>query len=407
MNHFKTITCIYMSIWSAIIGAAIGLYLQTINWIIELVWKIFPAVIHIPKTWQPWCILLPMGLIIGISQHFVGQYPLTIAEVLSEVKTKGHFDYHRWGKILYSGLLILGAGGSIGPEASASGLAAGMIYWLGRRYKLIMIRQDELIQLPWWQQIIRMLAMRLRGFDDKVDARPLNTYFDSPRTRKIAYRWWTLCGIIGILAFFKVFPQEGVIGFHLPNIHWQWQGLLVVIPAMVVGAAFGWLFTLFGEWGERWFGRSQHPVINGVLGGLLLACATLLSRDVLFSGEFSIQSFAHHCLQMSPAFLLAFAFVKAFVTNIGFSLGWRGGTIFPAIFSSLAIGAVAAHYLVWMPQLTVTIAVTVAITVIIERPLLTAVLLWLLLPLQFAPIILGIAYGTHYLQTKLRRRSDD
>lgn len=404
MKRLKALTFVYMSVGSLVIGALIGGYLQIINWLIDFFWTTLPAALHLPKQLTTWCILLPMGLLIGLAQRYIGQYPLTIAEVLSEVKLKGHFDYHRWWKILLCGLLILGAGGSIGPEASASGLAAGMIYWLGCRYKLVMAQKDQLAGQKLTRQVALIVGMRNQNHLAQIKVQPLNAYFATPTHKKIAYRVWTLCGIIGLLAFFKVFPQEGVIGLHLPHIDWQWQGLLVVIPAMIVGWLFSLLFIKLGQLGEYWFGRTQHFIIKGILGGIMLAIAALLSRDVLFSGEFSIQHFAQHSLTMAPLFLISFAVVKAFVTNVGFCLGWRGGTIFPAIFSSLAMGAFAAHYLGWMPQLTMTIVVTVAITVIIERPLLTAVMLWLLLPVQFAPIILIMAYLTNYLKKKFSRQ---
>lgn len=404
MSRLKTLTFIYMSFWSIVIGAVIGLYLQTINWLIDFVWKVLPKVLHIPYHWTTWCILLPMGIIIGVSQHYVGQYPLTIGEVLGEVKMKGHFTYHRWMRIVFNGLLILGAGGSIGPEASASGIAAGMIYWLGCRYKLVMSQQANLASLSTWRQIRIITTARIKNHQEQVDSHPITNYFDRPKTKKSAYTVWTLFGILGMLAFFKLFPQEGVIGIHTPTIHWQWQGLLVIIPAMIAGWLFGWLFVKIGQLSQKYLNDTLHPIVNGFLGGLMLAIAAMFSRDILFSGEFSIQGFAQKCLSMSPMFLLLFALIKATVTNAGFSLGWRGGTIFPAIFSSLSVGALAAHYLAWMPRLTVAITVTTSITIILERPLLTAVLLWLLLPIQFAPIILVVAYLTNYLNQKMHHK---
>ena len=131
MPRLKVLTTIYMAFWSLIIGAATAAYLDLINWVIDFFWKDIPAWLSIPSAWRPLAICMPLSIVIGLSQKYVGAYPLTIAQVLDEVKITGHFDYHRWKQIIYSGLLILGAGASVGPEASASGLVAGMIYWLG------------------------------------------------------------------------------------------------------------------------------------------------------------------------------------------------------------------------------------------------------------------------------------
>ena len=42
--------------------------------------------------------------------------------------------------------------------------------------------------------------------------------------------------------------------------------------------------------------------------------------------------------------LLVIAVIKTLSTNIGFSLGWRGGKIFPSIFASVAVGAAIAQF---------------------------------------------------------------
>lgn len=189
MNRLKTLTFIYMSFWSIVIGAITGLYLQTINWVIDLIWKALPHALHIPHYWTTWYILLPMGIIIGMAQHFLGQYPLTIGEVLGEVKMKGHFDYHRWPKIVFNGLLILGAGGSIGPEASASGIVARMIYWLGCRYKMIMSRQPQISTLSLGQQIKVMSTARISDWQAQIDARPITVYFSSAKRKKMGLHY--------------------------------------------------------------------------------------------------------------------------------------------------------------------------------------------------------------------------
>lgn len=97
-------------------------------------------------------------------------------------------------------------------------------------------------------------------------------------------------------------------------------------------------------------------------------------------------------MQISPLFLLVIAVIKTLSTNIGFSLGWRGGKIFPSIFASVAVGAAIAQFLPIMPVMCVAITVSASIAVILGKPLLTAILLILLLPIELAPVILVSAY---------------
>lgn len=398
MQRYKLLTWSYLTFWSIVIGIITGIYLNTINVVIDLFWHDLPNLLNIPTQWKAVAVCLPLSLVIGLTQKFIGAYPLTIAEILSETKIRGHFDYHRWWKILFAGLLILGSGASVGPEASASGLVAGMIYWLGCRYKLIRDHANSASNQAFYNQLQLIWLTRLKNTEHQ---KPLTDYFHTDRERKAFYLIWTLVALVGFFGYFHFFPQEGVIGFHHPQVAWQWQGILVVLPAMVIGWIFGFLFVKISELSEKWVGRWNAPIIKAILGGILLVCAAMFSKDILFSGEFSIVPFAHSSLRLAPGFLIALAFIKALVTNLGFALGWRGGTIFPAIFSSLAIGATLAQFLPWMPKLTASLVVATAITVILEKPLISAVVLILLLPIQFSIFILLICVLTNWLLKKV------
>lgn len=398
MQRYRLLTWFYLAFWSIVIGITTGVYLNTINVVIDLLWRDLTNLLNIPTQWKAVAVCLPLSLVIGLTQKYIGAYPLTIAEILSETKIKGHFDYHRWWKILFAGLLILGSGASVGPEASASGLVAGMIYWLGCRYKLIRDHADVGSHKSFFDQIHLIWLTRLEHTDHQ---KPLTEYFRSDRQRKIFYLFWTLVATVGFFGYFHFFPQEGVIGFHHPQVAWQWQGILVVIPAMVIGWLFGFLFVKISELSVKWVGRWNAPIIKAILCGMLLVCAAMFSKDILFSGEFSIVPFAHSSLQLAPGFLIALAFIKALVTNLGFALGWRGGTIFPAIFSSVAIGATLAQFLQWMPKLTASLVVATAITVILEKSLISAIVLMLLLPIQFSIFILLICVLTNWILKKI------
>lgn len=95
------------------------------------------------------------------------------------------------------------------------------------------------------------------------------------------------------------------------------------------------------------------------------------------------------------------------MANFGFTLGWRGGTIFPAIFASVACGATLVHLLPWMPQLTITIVVAASLSGILDKPLLATVLIAVLFPIQYILIVLIVCYLTNYLKKKWYERVND
>lgn len=202
-----------------------------------------------------------------------------------------------------------------------------------------------------------------------------------------------MIGVVGAAIVFKLFPEEGLFGIHHRHILWQWHySMYVIIPLIV-----GWSFGMFFLWSEKWSDYVAEkitisPIIKATIWGIVLALLTLITSYALYSGEFQIVPFVHQALQISPLFLLVIAVIKTLSTNIGFSLGWRGGKIFPSIFASVAVGAAIAQFLPIMPVMCVAITVSASIAVILGKPLLTAILLILLLPIELAPVILVSAY---------------
>ena len=79
---------------------------------------------------------IPLGFLIGFLNERWGKYPLTIEQSADAGKDEnGQLNYHNWWKSFILGLLALGAGGSIGPEASTTVLTSSMINWLGDRMR--------------------------------------------------------------------------------------------------------------------------------------------------------------------------------------------------------------------------------------------------------------------------------
>lgn len=62
-------------------------------------------------------------------------------------------------------------------------------------------------------------------------------------------------------------------------------------------------------------------------------------------------------------------------------INWRGGKISRQFLLAVAVGAAVAQFIPIQPAITVSLAVVASVTIILEKPLLTAILLiFLLLP---------------------------
>ncbi|WP_257795488.1 chloride channel protein [Lactobacillus crispatus] len=338
----------------------------------------------VPSQALPFFICIPFGFIIGILIKRLGSYPLTIEEVLMSVKQQGKINYHNWWKSLTLGLISLAAGGSIGPEASTTVLGSGMVNWLGDRLRLIAYSSDWKWNHFWDTIVSKKQLKKLPKF---------SSLFKSKLHQKVFCLIMVMIGVVGAAIVFKLFPEEGLFGIHHRHILWQWRYSMYVIILLIVG----WSFGIFFLWSEKWsdyFAKkiTISPIIKATIWGIVLALLTLITSYALYSGEFQIVPFVHQALQISPLFLLVIAVIKTLSTNIGFSLGWRGGKIFPSIFASVAVGAAIAQFLPIMPVMCVAITVSASIAVILGKPLLTAILLILLLPIELAPVILVSAY---------------
>lgn len=365
------------------------------NWIIHFIWENIGTLIS-SEVLRPFFICVPFGLLIGYLNKYLGNYPLTIGEVLGEIHLNGRIKYQNWWKNVLLELVALGGGGDIGPEASTTALTTEMVNWLGDRIKVAARKTDLNLKEQCKTLWIRAL--------DQTAAQE-GTFKELFKSKK-RYLTFILYGIsiavLGLALIFKAFPQEGVFGIHHPQIIWQWQGIFSLVLAVLGGWIFGYFFIKCGQINKKVTAfQNKYSILKGILGGLMLAFVALITKDVLFSGEFQIVRFTHQALMIAPLFLIIIAFLKAVVSNVGFFLGWRGGTIFPAIFASVAWGAVLVHIMPWMPQLMVTGVVTASLSVILDRPIIIIAIIAVMFPIQFLLIVIGICYFTIYLKKKL------
>lgn len=382
---------VYSIFWSFVIGICTATYLNLVNILIDFVWHTFAEKLELPKKFIPFAFCIPMGFIIGVLIQKLGKSPLTIEEVMKETKTAGHLDYHSWWKSVVLGLLSLSAGGSIGPEASTTVLCACMVNWLGDRLRAINYAPNYQWTHVWNTNFDKSKLPTYPRFSD---------FFSSKTTSRLYYLTMSLIGIIAAAIIFELFPEEGLFGIHHKVIEWNWAQLPYLLIAIAAGIIFGLFFLWMEKLGKIVEKITISPIIKGVSWGLILAYTTLITSYAMYSGEFQILPFLKTARSITPSFLLIIAIVKTFTTNIGFSMGWRGGKIFPAIFTSTAIGISLSFYLPVQTEIVVAVVIVCAVTTIISRPLLTSILLILLLPVELTFFILSAAYIA-YLIVKL------
>ena len=127
----KAIPIIYLGLLAALLGGLIGAisaeFLHFIEWGQHLLWKELTS--NLPV--QTLLVATLGGLLIGLSQRYLGDHPKGINEAVSEISETGRLDYKHLpqGMLTASTSLIFGA--SLGPEAAIMDVIGGLGTWAG------------------------------------------------------------------------------------------------------------------------------------------------------------------------------------------------------------------------------------------------------------------------------------
>ncbi|MFV0559791.1 MAG: chloride channel protein [Enterococcus sp.] len=403
MIKFNSIFVLYCSILGLLVGAIGALFLLVVNELIHFVWVTIPESTGIP--FYPLVIGIVGALLIGLMHSKIGEkYPKTMHDVLAEYKQTKRVAYKKEvSKNVFSSLLILALGASVGPEAALSGIIGGLITWVGDRMKLTMRKRDELVKVGIGAMISTIFHAPLAGmgeaFEDSAES------YQHKYVKYILYGLTTAFGYVGFQLVRMIFPSEGVFAIRFSEIKWEKEILLFVIPALIIGMLFGNFFNWCEKICDNLVKNISSVYFRALIGGVVLGILGIASPYFLFSGEHQMAELTANALSYSPLFLLALGFGKSFLTHIGFATGWRGGKIFPAIFASAAVGFAFVGLVPYTPGVLVSIITTASVTIILGSPIVAITLLLFLFPIQFILVILLVAFLTISIQNKFIKKA--
>lgn len=223
----------------------------------------------------------------------------------------------------------------------------------------------------------------LFGVGSALEKDDLQNLTESKLKRYVLFIFATFTGFIGYLMTYSLFPnQEQVFAIQRMSTNWSWQGILLVIPTIALGAFFGKFFLWMQKQAENFNQRIKRPMPLTITAGVLLGILGLVSPYFLFSGEHSLLSFTRQAETMSVFIILLIAFGKVAITMICLACNWRGGIIFPMIFSSIAAALALVQVFPFSNGLLVAIFTASSCAVILKRPFATACLFLFLFPVQ-------------------------
>lgn len=401
---FDSMFIFMSSLLGIFVGMVASLFLVILNMFIHFIWVTVPG--NLEWSYYPLIVGLIGGLLVGLFQKYLGDYPKTMHQTLQEFKETGSVRYKkRVGKNVLAAWIVLAFGASLGPEAALSSILGGLISWVGDKMKLTLKRREEFLNLGIGTMMATIFHAPLLGMGEALEKDTITKQSTKKNWPKILlYGWTTLLGILGFTSINRLFPKEALFGLRFAKVNWQPEVLWLIVPALIIGVIFGILFLKLEEISEKIAKKITNKLFAAILAGALIGVAGMISPYLLFSGEHQLLSFSGSAAKESVLFLVLLALGKSLLTNICFAFGWRGGKIFPAIFASVAIGFAIITIFNYTPGLVIGIVVAASVTIILNQPIVTGALLLFLFPLQFFPAIVVACYLSGKIREKLAER---
>ncbi|MBM7711068.1 chloride channel protein [Enterococcus xiangfangensis] len=401
MNKFKLAFFGYSGLLGLVVGVIVALFLGLSELGHQLLWQILPKALGEPRLY-PLIVCTIGGVAIGFFVKAFGRYPRTLQESFDEYQATQRIDYHG-GKIvrnLLGSLLVLLFGASLGPEAALVAIIGGVISYVADRRKITADQRTDLLEFGIGTSLGVIFMAPLFGVGRSVEQENWQVVTESKLKKYVLYIFATFTGFIGYLITYNLFPnQEQVFAIRKLESSFTWQGLLLVIPMILLGALFGKFFLALQEKGEKLNQRIRNPLPLAIFAGIVLGILGTISPYFLFSGEHNLLSFTRQAETMNFFILLLIGFGKIAITVFCLACNWRGGTIFPMIFASIAAALAFANVLPYSPGLLVAVFAASACAVTLKQPLATACLFLLLFPVElFLWIWLAGYLGNLFLQ---------
>jgi chloride channel protein, CIC family len=124
---------------------------------------------------------------------------------------------------------------------------------------------------------------------------------------------------------------------------------------------------------------NKHPIVRGVIGGVVIGLIGSFLPLTLYSGQNQLLQIIHNPAAFGIGLLLLMMVVKALLTSTSFATGFEGGPVFPLLFIGGTLGLAISQILTFIPQgVAVTAGMAGVACAVFPLPLTIILLLGLL-----------------------------
>ena len=143
----------------------------------------------------------------------------------------------------------------------------------------------------------------------------------------------------------------------------------------------------------------KYTVLRATVGGLLLGVSGTFLPLTMFSGEHQIGEVMSDMEKIGAVMLIVIAVVKLLLTNICIDSGLKGGHFFPVIFCGVAIGCSMSLLFGVNPAFCTAVVTSALVGHTLKKPLATVLLLMIVFPPAYLPIMLCAAAAAKFIPT--------
>lgn len=397
---------------SALMGAFVGIltwtFLGIVNVGTHFIWHTLKDFFNI----KYWTLIVASigGILVGITQKYFGEYPKYMDQTLEEFKKNKRVEYKSLKNSIINSLTILFFGASVGPEAALSGIAGGIITFVGDKMKerfkkknVVNQYSDELIEYS--MQVSAGLVFRapLFGIYTLSEKSSENRHI----IKKIKVIVYTVTTIAGFLVFILLSKLDNrpsfIVKFGQSNI--GLKEIIWFIPLIIIAMLLAYIYKMYALVLHRILKPIENKkILKGIIGGLGIGILGTVFPWILFSGEHGLRELVVEWNNISAYMLILLSLVKLLLTEICLSTGHRGGHIFPLIFSGSCLAYGVSKLFSIDPLFCLAIIVTGLASKAIGNMFVAIFLLIFFFPINtILPMVLSAAIGKmiNDIETKL------